>query len=61
MQLENHENFVYNRFGGFSAAMCTNTDTYLLCVVIHTYYCVRKKYLNCKLTMTTESAHDLSG
>ena len=39
MQPGNHENFVYNQ-GGFSAAMCTNTDTYLLCVVIHTYYCV---------------------
>ena len=37
MQLENHENFVYNHFGGFSAAMCTNTDTYIPTVCGDTY------------------------
>ena len=44
MQPGNHENFVYNHLGGLLLhAMCTNTDAYLLCVVVHTYYCVRKE------------------
>ena len=56
MQPGNHENLVYNHFGGFLLpCVPTLIHTYFVCG--NTYLlCVRKKYL---MTMTTESAHDL--